>query len=232
MSNNTRPAIIIAAGATVITLLAIGWTVAQAYFPPGYSYTDHGQSAVSIAPTDRAATINLSIQQITNVGPHPSWLGYQIQPPASAITDPTAGAPVQYAKGATIFKVPAHALITVDIHNYDSQTLLRNPFFTQVQGTVGNVAYYDNKPFSVMDYTITSHTFTIPDLGVSVPVAGIGKNNKGPDGRPFIDMRFQFRTGAKGTFRWQCIVPCGGGLYAFGDPMSEFGYMNGIIHVV
>ena len=231
MSNSSKPAIVIAAGAVVIILLALGWTAAQAYFPPGYGYPDHGQLAVTTVGS-RTAIIRLAIQQTVNVGPHGDWLGYQIQPPASVVTDPTAGAPPKYAKGAAIFKVPAHALITVDIHNYDSQTQLRNPFFTQVQGTVGNVAYYENKPFQVMNFAITSHTFTIPDLGVSVPLAGIGNNNKSPNGQPFTDMRFQFRTKGKGTFRWQCIVPCGGGLYGFGDPMSQFGYMNGIFHVV
>ena len=211
MSNSTRPAIVIAAGAVVITLLAIGWTVAQAYFPPGYGYPDHGQLAVTtVGP--RMATIRLAIQQTVNVGPHGDWLGYQVQAPPALIKGPGAGAPPKYAKGAAIFKLPAHALITVDIHNYDSQSQLRNPYFTQVQGTVGNVAYYDNKPFKVMNFAVTSHTFTIPDLGVSVPIGGINDNNVGPDGKNYIDMKFQFRTGGTGTFRWQCIVPCGGGL--------------------
>lgn len=208
MSRNSKAAIIIAAGAVVITLLAIGWTMAQAYFPPGYGYPDHGQLAVTTTSA-RSATIHLSIQQVVNVGPHADWLGYQLQPPPALIKDPTAGSPPKYSKGAAIFDVPANALITVDIHNYDSQTQTRNPFFTQVQGTVGDVAYYDNKPFSVMNYNITSHTFTIPNLGVSVPIAGLNANNVGPNGRNFIDMRFQFRTGGKGTLRWQCIVPCG-----------------------
>ncbi|GEM_PF-5655622 len=254
--NNSKALIVIAASGTAVLLVAIFWVLALNYTPFAYSYPDHGQLAVSPhkwTTRPKHVTIRLSIQQTTNRGPHGDWLGYQLQPPASLQPNPpnavssglsssAASRLAKYQYGATVLTIPAHALVTVIIHNYDSQTALRNPFFTQVQGTVGGVAscaatrdaaltkpdtsFCSGKPFKVMPLDMTSHTFTIPDLGVTVPIGGIGGSNG------YISMKFTFRAPNKGTFRWQCIVPCGGGTYGFGDPMSQFGYMNGLFHVV
>jgi hypothetical protein len=247
MSRNARAVVTISAGAIAITLLAVFWTLAQAYTPFAYGYPDHGQEAVSPVTTTAAAvkhvTIRLSIQQTVDRGPHGDWLGYQLQPPASLQPNPnmTSSELEKYKYGANIYTIPAHSVVTVIIDNYDSQTPLRNPYFSQVTGTVGGVAYCDAngqkgvsppcglnslQPFMVVNPNITSHTFTIPDLGVSVPLVGI------PGSNGFMTMKFTFLAPAKGTFRWQCIVPCGGGTYGFGGPMSEFGYMNGLFHFV
>jgi hypothetical protein len=44
---------------------------------------------------------------------------------------------------------------------------------------------------------------------------------------------FTFRTGDRGTFRWQCFVPCAAGfILGFGGPMQSLGYMDGLLHVV
>ena len=44
---------------------------------------------------------------------------------------------------------------------------------------------------------------------------------------------FTFRTGGKGTFRWQCFVPCAAGfIQGFGGPMQTVGYMDGFVKVV
>ena len=51
--------------------------------------------------------------------------------------------------------------------------------------------------------------------------------------RPAPVVTFSFMTPAKGgTFRWQCIVPCGGGFVdGNGGPMSTPGYMGGQMEV-
>jgi hypothetical protein len=37
----------------------------------------------------------------------------------------------------------------------------------------------------------------------------------------------------KGTYRWQCFVPCAAGFYlGFGGPMQTIGWMSGEIEVV
>ena len=44
---------------------------------------------------------------------------------------------------------------------------------------------------------------------------------------------FTIRTGASGTYVWQCFVPCALGYpLGFGGPMSTLGYMNGFMKVV
>jgi len=44
---------------------------------------------------------------------------------------------------------------------------------------------------------------------------------------------FTFRTGKRGTYRWQCFVPCAAGfILGFGGPMQSLGYMDGLMHVV
>ena len=44
---------------------------------------------------------------------------------------------------------------------------------------------------------------------------------------------FTFHTGKRGTYRWQCFVPCAAGfILGFGGPMQSLGYMDGLLHVV
>ena len=44
---------------------------------------------------------------------------------------------------------------------------------------------------------------------------------------------FSFRTGKRGTYRWQCFVPCAAGfILGFGGPMQSLGYMDGLLQVV
>jgi hypothetical protein len=205
-----------------MVLYAVGVTYRAAY---GAGRTaDPAISTTSGSNGQTTYTLHLTIQQAvgapaaqgvnppSSTGPHADWLGYQ--------TDTASPHP------GTMFDLPRNALVTVIVKNFDSRTNLRNPFFTLVQGTVGNSEYVNGKPIHVMSPDLTSHTFTIPDFGVSVPMEGIPDSGK----PPFETMKFTFRTpNRRGVFRWQCIVPCGSGLYGFGGPMSEIGYMQGLI---
>jgi hypothetical protein len=48
-----------------------------------------------------------------------------------------------------------------------------------------------------------------------------------------VTIEFTFKTGARGTFRWQCFVPCAAGtLNGNGGPMQTVGFMDGFVHVV
>jgi len=55
-----------------------------------------------------------------------------------------------------------------------------------------------------------------------------------PSGNPYAKETFSFMTpNHAGVFRWQCLVPCGGG-YIDGNsgPMQTLGYMMGEMDVV
>ncbi len=143
---------------------------------------------------------------------------------------------------STTLVVPAHALVTIIIQNYDSATPLLNPFYGRPQGVVGNSIMVDGKPTDNVDPSTVSHTFTIhsipnanqPWLYVSVPVTGVADNapadDAGMPNKPVVT-EFSFITGDPGQYIWQCFDPCGSGYNGFGGPMSTKGYMSGTITV-
>ena len=140
----------------------------------------------------------------------------------------------------TVFNVPAHSLVHVTIYNFDGQSGLRNAFLSQVQGTVGGGMQINGKPTDVINPDAASHTFTVPELGVSVPVLGLPDDakNQCPEmpcslKQAHETMTFTFRTGKPGRYRWQCFVPCAAGFIdGFAGPMQTIGYMDGFVHVI
>jgi hypothetical protein len=140
----------------------------------------------------------------------------------------------------TVFNVPAHSLVHVTIYNFDGGSGLRNPFLSQVQGTVGGAMRINGKATDVINPDDASHTFTVPELGISVPLLGVPDDakNQCPEmpcslKRAHETMTFTFRTGKPGRFRWQCFVPCAAGfINGFSGPMQTIGYMDGFVHVV
>lgn len=211
---STRAVVFTALGA-VIVLIATVLYVWGITYKPAYSADRTADSAITsaaLANGQTAYTIHLTIQQMVGLGPHSDYLGYQ--------TDTASPHP------GTFFDLPRNALVTVIVRNFDSQTVPRNEFFSLVQGTVGGVEYVNHKKLKIMDPTVMSHTFTIPDFGVSVPMMGVVT---GAPSTAYQTMKFTFRTpNRKGVFAWQCIVPCGSGLYGNGGPMGELGYMQGL----
>jgi len=139
----------------------------------------------------------------------------------------------------TIYRVPAHTLVHVTVYQYDSATGLRNPFLGQVRGTVGGVAQMNGKTYGVLDPNDASHTFTIPDLGVSVPLPGVGNNAKNQCSvapctlaEAHNTITFTFMSPGPGEYRWQCFVPCAAGfLFGNGGPMQTIGWMSGYVEV-
>ena len=82
--------------------------------------------------------------------------------------------------------------------------------------------------------------FSIPQIGLTVPIQGVADNAKNPCSNAPCSLSydhttttFTFRTPGKGLYRWQCFVPCAAGYIAgFGGPMQTVGYMDGFIKVV
>ena len=135
------------------------------------------------------------------------------------------------------FQVPAHALVTVTVRQYDGGGALNDPWFARVRGTVGGVATVDGRVVHAVDPDQIGHTFllqslpgTTSKLFVNVPFPAVATGYA--DDGPFHTIVFSFVTGAPGTYVWNCEFPCGQMVANFGSAMSTIGYMSGFLHVV
>ncbi|HVC23014.1 MAG TPA: hypothetical protein VNH82_06270 [Candidatus Dormibacteraeota bacterium] len=157
-------------------------------------------------------------------GTHPSWVAYLIRHDGKWVN-------------STVWRVPAHSVVHVTIWEYDSETGLRNPFISMVRGTVGGVEYFDGKAVRYLNPNLPAHTFSIPELGLNVPLAGITQSAYPADmtnpHNTHQTISFSFKTGAPETVHWQCFVPCAAGyLFGNGGPMQTVGYMDGYLKIV
>ncbi len=187
-----------------------------------------------------------AVLQATKTGPNSATLNLSTFPD-SQVCHPDAPNPqigwVTYCPSTT-WDLPANSLITVVIKQYDSASGLYNDFFQKVQGTVGGVAMYNNKPMGQIKGDDAAHTFTIQStpnetnpIFVSVPLLGVADNAPNlANGYPAPNViEFQFRTGPAGhVYIWHCYVPCGNDRespYGFTGPMATTGYMAGTLTV-
>lgn len=204
---------------------------------------------VHYAATESSAnSVNVVLQEDpqNDSSSKPDWVSYYVQNPTTKAWEHT-----------TLFSVPANTTVHVTIYGYDGCTPLRNNYFSEVQGTIGGtvtVSQFDNhgKEYVTNDTTSlingwsdcnVGHTFAIPDIGLYVPVASPNANlsannlcSSSPcttSGNPYALETFSFKAPAAGVYRWQCLVPCGGG-YLDGNsgPMQTLGYMMGEMDVV
>jgi hypothetical protein len=186
---------------------------------------------------DASGQVDVSLQTVGSYGsgPHPTWVSYLVQ-------SPTTGQWVH----TTLWQVPADTQVNVTIYQYDSGSPLRNQQLGQVTGTIGGVAKLNGKPFSVFNSNSgngVGHTFSIPTLGISVPLVGNSSTanlcaaapcSSTNTSYPHNTLTFSFMSPkATGSYPWQCFVPCGlGWLYGNGGPMSTVGFMGGFMQVV
>ena len=159
---------------------------------------------------------------------HPTWVSYY-----------AVDAKSQNWQHQTTYVLPANTLVHVTIYNFDSASKLRNNWFGQPTGTVGGVITLNGKTTNAIDPASASHVFSIPQIGLAVPIQGVSDNAKNPCGNAPCALSFDhtttsftFRTPGKGLYRWQCFVPCAAGYIAgFGGPMQTVGYMDGFIKI-
>jgi hypothetical protein len=178
----------------------------------------------AISAVMQNGTAQLTLQSVPGYGhaPEPDWVTYMIKDSSGRW------------QHSTIYKLPAHTTVNVTIYQYDTATGLRNPFLAQVRGTIGGTATLNGKPLSVLNADDASHTFTVPDLGLSVPLAGISDTATNTcsatpcTNEAHTTISFSFRTPGPGTYRWQCFVPCGASfIFGNGGPMQTLGWMSG-----
>jgi len=124
--------------------------------------------------------------------------------------------------------VPANSLVTVTLRDDDmgDTPLPKGSPFTTVQGVVGGVAYADGHAYTALAPEKVAHTFTIPQLHVNVPLPGDTTTGKANG-----VVTFTFRTGAAGSYSFQCFDPCGTGANGWEGPMVTRGYMRGTLTV-
>jgi hypothetical protein len=194
--------------------------------------------ATSQPPTIAAVTApassggdKLTLMTVAAIGPkysptHPDWVSYLIRQNGRWIH-------------STIFTVPANSVIHVTIYQFDGDSGLRNPFLSQVQGTIGGTETIDGKTVNSIDPEEASHTWVVPQLGLFIPLPGVPEEAKNQceyapcEGAAHRTVTFSFYSGKKGRYRWQCFVPCAAGfLYGLGGPMQTLGYMDGFLNVV
>jgi hypothetical protein len=193
-----------------------------------YLTSQPGSASASQSPAGAHLYLG-TVPAVEGTDPHPSWVSYYAVDAAS-----------RNWRHDTTYVLPAHAVVTVTVYNYDGQSGLRNPFIAQAQGTAGGVFTLDRKPTKTIGPDTASHIFAIPQLGVLVPVEGVADDAKNqcanaPCGlaTAHTTTTFTFHTGKPGLYRWQCFVPCAAGYIAgWGGPMQTVGYMDGFIKVV
>jgi hypothetical protein len=187
----------------------------------------------SFPPTVQAGTVNgvsnVTFQTVASYGhqPHPDWVSYLVKNPQGTWVH------------STVVQVPAHSLVRFTVYNYDGASGLRNPLWSQPRGTVGGTETIDGKPYASIDPTLTSHTFAIPDMGVSVAIPGVADDAPNQCtvtpcqlSMAHHTITFTIRTGKPGHYRWQCFVPCAAGFpNGFGGPMQSVGWMDGYLNV-
>jgi hypothetical protein len=214
-----RNRIVILAGGVAVSVALIAWYVVSwvVSFPPTVRATTSGSSA------------KVTFQTVAAYGhaPHPDWVSYL-----------TLNAKNHWVH-STIVQVPAHSLVTFTVENYDGASGLRNPLWSQPRGVVGGTETVDGKSLRVLSPDEASHTFAIPDLGVSVEIPGVADDAPNQCEVTPCDhsmahrtITFTIRTGKPGHYRWQCFVPCAAGFpNGFGGPMQTLGWMDGYLNV-
>ncbi len=193
----------------------------------------------------KGAPVQLHLQTVGAIGTgaHPDWVSYLTQEPDG------------HWVGTTEWDIPASTVVDVTLDEYDSGSPLRNEYLGLVGaatvggapgegGVIGGLENVNGKAVRVVDgYSGNgiAHTFSVPDLGINVPLPGVdGSSSKFcsepapcPTSALHNVITFSFKTPASGVYRWQCFIPCGlSYLYGNGGPMATAGYMAGFIKVV
>jgi hypothetical protein len=218
-------------------LLGVGTAIAVAVALIGLYVAGWATSVPKSVASVRAVTSagsggnQLTLETVAAVGPkyspsHPDWVSYLIKDHGKWVR-------------STIYQVPANSIVNVTIYQYDGDSGLRNPFLSQVQGTVGGTETVDGKAIDAINPEEASHTFAVPQLGILVPLPGVPEEAKNQceyapcEGTTHRTITFSFHTDKKGRYRWQCFVPCAAGFIdGFGGAMQTLGYMDGYIDVV
>jgi len=227
-------------------LIVVGLGVFVAFYYIGSATTQ----LTTVHYTASGGQTNVVLQEdpSNDTATKPNWVTYYTQDPATK----------QWVH-TTLFSVTAGTKVNMTIYGFDGCTPLRNNFWSQVQGTIGNTVTVQQ--YSKTNTTLgapqtvslinswadcnVAHTFAIPAMGLYVPVASPNAQNSKNNlcssfpctptsGGAYAAETFSFIAPSHtGDYRWQCLIPCGGGyLDGNGGPMQTLGWMTGFMYVV
>ena len=140
----------------------------------------------------------------------------------------------------TVIQVPAYRWVLLTIINYDDGNATVPLYYGQVTGTKNNtISVIENSIINAtnintstttiqtgaetvnsLPLSIISHTFTVPDLHLNIPIAV----------RATEQAYIYF--GQPGTYNCRCMVACGFGPTGWEGAMSTNGWMQGILEVI
>ncbi|WP_053959992.1 hypothetical protein [Sulfobacillus thermosulfidooxidans] len=123
------------------------------------------------------------------------------------------------------WSAPQNSVVKLTIISHDSgASPLMMTQNDQVRGTIGGTEKVDGKTVSQIANNEISHTFTIPALGINlpIPVAPPGKT---------VTVTAEIPFHQAGSYLWQCMAPCATSPMGMGGAMVTPGYMRGTITI-
>lgn len=128
------------------------------------------------------------------------------------------------------FSVPANTTVHAEIRCFDDGPATVPGGDEQVKGTAGGtmtlisgvngkLSSFKSQVVQGVDAKNVAHTLTIAGIGLNIPIP------------PLSTVRFTWKSGAAGTYGWQCMSACGSGNSGWGGPMSTAGWMKGTMTV-
>ncbi|QSO53023.1 hypothetical protein JZ785_03725 [Alicyclobacillus curvatus] len=122
--------------------------------------------------------------------------------------------------------LPANAVMTVTVLNYDDGNATIPSGDNKVTGTINTDMTVDGKTVTSVKTADVAHTITIPSIGLNVPIPVRSSTEK------YNTITFSFKTpSTPGQLDWQCMASCGSGSSGWGGAMSTDGWMKGVFTV-
>lgn len=131
--------------------------------------------------------------------------------------------------GGSDIQWPSGTTVVLTIYSYDDGTApLTKPLsvYDAVQGTIGNRELVDGKKVSSVRNADIAHTFTVPSVGLNIPIPAAPAARRGEALQPEV-VTATFRVPKTGTFTWHCYAPCGSGPDGMEGAMATNGWMTG-----
>lgn len=128
------------------------------------------------------------------------------------------------------FTVPANAVVQAEIRCFDNGPAPVAAGYEKVSGTADgrmvvipgvteDLHAVTGQYLTALAPSKVSHTLTIGRLGLNVPIPAVST------------VRFTFKTGAPGSYAWQCMAGCGSGSGGWQGSMATPGWMQGTMTV-